>query len=199
VKENFEYCFQQVLKHEGGYVNHPKDPGGMTNLGVTKRSWETWVKREVTEQEMRGLTAELVREFYKVMYWDKCRCDELPSGVDYSVFDFGVNAGPRRSIITLQRSVGVKDDGIFGPMTMKAVLEAPPKKIVGDYFSARMNFYRQLQTFETFGKGWGKRASDVMVGSAELIKKAEESQAKSDSSDSSSGGSDDASSAANAK
>lgn len=171
----------------------------MTNLGVTKRSWETWVKREVTEQEMRGLTAELVREFYKVMYWDKCRCDELPSGVDYSVFDFGVNAGPRRSIITLQRSVGVKDDGIFGPMTMKAVLEAPPKKIVSDYFSARMNFYRQLQTFETFGKGWGKRASDVMVGSAELIKKAEESQAKSDSSDSSSGGSDDASSAANAK
>lgn len=171
----------------------------MTNLGVTKRSWETWVKREVTEQEMRGLTAELVREFYKVMYWDKCRCDELPSGVDYSVFDFGVNAGPRRSIITLQRSVGVKDDGIFGPMTMKAVLETPPKKIVSDYFGARMSFYKQLQTFETFGKGWGKRASEVLMGSANLIKKFEESQAKSDSSDSSSGGSDDANSAANAK
>lgn len=171
MKENFDYCFNQVLKHEGGFVNHPKDPGGMTNLGVTKRVWETWTKREVSEEEMRALTPELVRELYKVMYWDKCRCDELPSGADYSVFDFGVNAGPRRSIITLQRAVSVKDDGIFGPGTMKAVMEAPVKKIISDYFGARIKFYKQLKTFETFGKGWSRRASEVMMGSANLYEK----------------------------
>ena len=73
MKENFEFCLAQVLKHEGGFVNHPQDPGGMTNLGVTKRVWETWVKREVGEMEMRALTPELVRPLYKEMYWDKCR------------------------------------------------------------------------------------------------------------------------------
>jgi lysozyme family protein len=163
MKDNFDHCLRLVLKHEGGFVNHPKDPGGMTNLGVTKRVWESWVKREVTEKEMRDLKPSDVRDLYKKMYWDACRCDELPSGVDYSAFDFAVNAGPKRSIITLQRSAGVKDDGIFGPGTMNAVLKADQIQLIGLYFNARADFYKQLKTFETFGKGWMQRANEVAL------------------------------------
>jgi lysozyme family protein len=158
VKENFDLCLAEVLKHEGGFVNHPKDPGGMTNLGVTKRVWETWVKREVTEKEMRDLTPDLVRPLYKEWYWDKCRCDELPAGVDLSVFDFAVNAGVKRSTIILQRVAGVKEDGIFGPGTMKAVMATEPEQFIIAYFQFRLDFYKQLKNFETFGKGWHRRA-----------------------------------------
>ena len=163
MKDNFDRCLRLVLKHEGGFVNHPQDPGGMTNLGVTKRVWESWVKHEVTEKEMRDLKVDDVRDLYKKMYWDACRCDELPLGVDYAAFDFAVNAGPKRAIITLQRAAGVKDDGIFDPGTMKAVLEANPVPLFGAYLKAREEFYKQLKTFETFGKGWMRRVYDVAV------------------------------------
>jgi lysozyme family protein len=171
MKENFETCFKGMLKSEGGFVNHPKDPGGMTNLGVTKRVWESWVKREVTEKEMRDLKPNDVRDLYKTFYWDPCRCDELSWGVDYSVFDFAVNAGVKRSIITLQRGIGVKDDGIFGPATMKVVQEKDPINLIGGYFNARITFYKQLKNYETFGKGWDRRAAHVLVDSKRMHEK----------------------------
>jgi len=85
MKENFESCLKSVLLHEGGYVNHPADPGGITNLGVTKRVWEEWVGHEVDEKTMRGLTPEIVGPMYKAKYWDKIKGDDLPSGVDYEL------------------------------------------------------------------------------------------------------------------
>ena len=171
MKENFEACLKGMLRSEGGFVNHPKDPGGMTNLGVTKRVWESWVKREVTEQEMRDLKPGQVRDLYKTLYWDACRCDELPWGVDYSVFDFAVNAGVKRSIITLQRGIGVKDDGILGPGTMKAVQETDPIRIIGGYFDSRIRFYQQLKNYETFGKGWHHRAATVSLDAKRMYEK----------------------------
>ena len=84
MKENWDACFAMVLKHEGGFVNHPKDPGGMTNLGVTRTNWELYLNRDVTEAEMRALTPEMVKPFYKKNYWDRIKGDALPSGVDYA-------------------------------------------------------------------------------------------------------------------
>ena len=92
MKENFAEALEHVLKHEGGYVNHPSDPGGMTNLGVTKRVWEEWIGHEVDEKTMRALTPADVGPMYKAKYWDKVKGDELPSGVDYAVFDAAVNS-----------------------------------------------------------------------------------------------------------
>lgn len=169
MKENFESSFKLMLGHEGGFVNHPRDPGGMTNLGVTKRVYETWVKREVSEKEMRALRPDDVRDLYKKMYWDACRCDELPSGIDHSVFDFAVNAGPKRSIITLQRAANVKDDGILGPGTLKAVNEANPTNLMRLFAVNRMNFYKGLKNFEVFGKGWGNRTMLVFAESEDLF------------------------------
>ena len=88
MRENFDEAFSLVIKHEGGYVNNPKDPGGMTNLGVTKKVWEEYVGHEVDEITMRHLSIDDVKPLYKKLYWDKIRGDDLPEGLDYAAFDF---------------------------------------------------------------------------------------------------------------
>ena len=109
--ENWQTSFEHVMRSEGGYVNDPADPGGETNLGVTKAAWAAYIGRQVEPGEMRALTKEVVEPFYKANYWDKCHCDELPVGLDYAVFDFAVNAGIKRSAKFLQQAVGVEADG----------------------------------------------------------------------------------------
>ena len=126
MKENFQPSFEHVLKSEGGDVNDPADKGGETNLGVTKAAWAQYIGRPVQDGEMRALTVDVVAPFYKKGYWDKCRCDELPSGLDFAVFDFAVNAGPGRAAKFLQQAVGVTADGAIGPATMAAVAKADP-------------------------------------------------------------------------
>ena len=113
--QNFKHCLEIILHHEGGYVNHPKDPGGMTNLGVTKRVYESWVGKEVNESDMRALTADDVAPIYEKNYWDKVKGNDLPGGLDLCVFDFGVNAGPGRAAKYLQTMIGTVADGGIGP------------------------------------------------------------------------------------
>ena len=152
-----------MLAHEGGFVNHPQDPGGMTNLGVTKRVWEEWVGHEVDEKQMRALTPEVVAPLYKRKYWDACRADDLVAGVDYCVFDVAVNSGPGRAIKFLQSCVGVTADGGFGPATFAAVKKAEedPARLIEMYCARRLEFLQSLKTFETFGKGWSRRVQEV--------------------------------------
>jgi lysozyme family protein len=166
---NWQKSFELMLKSEGGYVNNPADPGGMTNLGVTKATWENWVGRESDEAEMRGLTPEKVEPLYKKKYWDAVRGDELPMGLDYLMFDFAVNAGAGRAIKTLQTAVGVTPDGGFGPMTMAAVQAVDPVELIERFSQAKEDFYRSLNTFATFGKGWLNRVADVKVKASAML------------------------------
>ena len=161
MKENFDVAFKALLKHEGGFVNHPVDPGGMTNLGVTKLVWENWVGHPVDEQTMRGLTPEMVAPLYKKRYWDAVRGDDLPSGVDLVVFDCAVNSGVGRASRFLQQVVGVTDDGKIGPGTIQAVLSKDPKELVDAFCDKRQAFLEALPTFATFGKGWSRRVAEV--------------------------------------
>ena len=161
MKENFEAALKAILHHEGGYVNHPKDPGGMTNLGVTKRVWEEWVGHEVSGKIMRELTPEIVGPMYKVKYWDKVKGDDLPTGVDYVVFDAAVNSGPGRAAKWLQACVGVEPDGGIGPKTLAAVNAFDANQLIEDYAKRRLSFLMDLQTWDTFGKGWGRRVAEV--------------------------------------
>jgi lysozyme family protein len=163
VKENFDKCLELMLKHEGGYVNHPQDPGGMTNLGVTRRVWEEWLGRPVSEKEMRNLTPTMVKPLYKRKYWDAVRADDLVSGVDYAVFDVAVNSGPGRAIKFLQSCVGVTADGGFGPRTLAAVkvAEQDPARLIELYCAKRLEFLQSLRTFPTFGRGWSRRVEEV--------------------------------------
>jgi lysozyme family protein len=166
---NWQQAFEQMLASEGGYVNHPSDPGGMTNLGVTKRVWEEWVGRESNEKEMRSLTPEMVAPLYKRKFWDACKCDELPTGVDYLVFDFAVNAGPGRSAKILQTAIGVPADGGIGPITLAAVNAQDPVELIEKFSDAKEDFYRSLNTFETFGKGWLNRVAAVKVKANSML------------------------------
>jgi len=169
MNSNWQKSFELMLKSEGGYVNNPADPGGMTNLGVTKATWENWVGRASDEAEMRSLTPEKVEPLYKKKFWDAVRGDELPVGLDYLLFDFAVNAGAGRSIKTLQSAVGVTPDGGFGPMTMAAVQAIDPKELIERFSQAKEDFYRSLQTFATFGRGWLNRVADVKLKATSMI------------------------------
>ena len=169
MKDNWNNAFGLMLASEGGYVHHPSDPGGRTNLGVTQATWENWVGRESDEAEMRGLTPEKVEPLYKKKYFDAVRGDELPMGLDYLMFDFAVNAGAGRAIKTLQTAVGVTPDGGFGPMTMAAVQAVDPVGLIERFSQAKEDFYRSLNTFATFGKGWLNRVADVKVKASSML------------------------------
>ena len=159
--ENFPAALNALLKHEGGYVNHPSDPGGMTNLGVTKRVWEEWVGHEVDEKQMRALTPALVAPLYKKKYWDKVCGDELPTGLDLAVFDLAVNSGPGRAAKMLQKVLGVPQDGAIGPQTLAKAVNVDSSKLIADYNAERLAFLQALPTWGTFGKGWGRRVAEV--------------------------------------
>lgn len=170
--DRFPACLAIVLKHEGGYVNHPRDPGGRTNLGVTQRVWEAWIGRNATEQDMRALTPDMVAPLYRQKYWDKVRAPDLPPGLDLHVFDFGVNAGPARAIRYLQIMVGANPDAQFGPATMRALSnyidQYGTRKAVTRYGELREQYYRSLRTFATFGRGWLRRNREVTAAALEM-------------------------------
>jgi lysozyme family protein len=161
VKDNFEKCLEFVLHHEGGFVDHPEDPGGATNLGCTKATWEKWVGRLCTVDDIKALVPADVAPLYKDKYWDKVRGDDLPTGVDYCVFDTAINSGPGRAAKFLQEAVGAVADGAIGPRTLAAVREADPRQVIDAYCAARLAWLQELPTWPTFGRGWGRRVTEV--------------------------------------
>lgn len=181
-KENWGNCISTVLNHEGGYVNHPKDPGGITNMGVTKRVYEEWVGHEVSEQDMKDLTEDDVRPIYKKNYWDRVKGDKLPEGLDLCVFDFGVNAGTGRAAKHLQKMIGTTVDGGIGPNTLKAlkayVKENGLVETIKKYQSNRQDYYESLSTFETFGRGWTHRNNDTTEYAIELAENPDTEEAR---------------------
>ena len=169
MQSNFDACLKHLLVHEGGYVNHPSDPGGRTNLGVTQRVWEEWKGGPSDEEEMRGLTVEKVTPLYKKRFWDAARCDDLPNGVDYLVFDFAVNAGVVRSAKTLQNVAGVTGDGVIGPLSIAAVNSMKPEVFINEFSDNRATFYKALSTFPTFGKGWLRRVEESRATALSML------------------------------
>ena len=161
MRENFSNSLRLVLKHEGGFSNHPADPGGATMLGVTKRVWEAYTGDVVTEADMKQLTPEDVAPLYKRDYWDKCSCDALPAGVDYAVFDYAVNSGVMRACKVLQATLGVVTDGKVGPATVAAARAS--EGLIQRYCGERLRFLKALPHWPSFGKGWGRRVREVQA------------------------------------
>lgn len=177
MRSNFDLFLSEVLKHEGGYVNHPKDPGGPTNLGVTlgtakRLGIDVDGDGDTDIIDIKKLRREDAAKVFKVEYWDKVRGDDLPSGVDIATGDFAVNSGVSRSAIFLQELVGVAPDGKIGPLTIAAVQRLDPVKVVNAMCDKRMAFLKRLSTFQTFGKGWTARVSAVRDIGVRLAKSA---------------------------
>jgi len=174
---NWQQAFEQMLASEGGFSDDVRDPGnslpdgrpGSTMLGVTQYNWEQHTGHQVTHDQMRKLTPADVEPLYKKKYWDAVRADELPSGIDYILFDMGVNAGPGRSIKIMQDAVGVTPDGGLGPVTMAAINAADPVELIEKFSEGKEDFYRSLKTFETYGKGWLNRVAAVKVKSTSML------------------------------
>jgi lysozyme family protein len=163
MKDNFEESLKMILHHEGLFSAHPSDPGGATMRGVTQAVWEDWVDRPVTEDEMKSLTVADVTPIYKKNYWDRVKADDLPSGVDFAVFDLAVNGGVGRGAKMLQAVVGVTQDGGIGPQTLAAVANMDAVDIIYNYTARREDFYRSLSTFDTFGRGWLRRNEKTQI------------------------------------
>jgi lysozyme family protein len=169
MKETWPKAFDKLLEHEAGFTDDPRDPGnslpdgrpGCTNLGVTQKAWEDYVKRQVTHDEMKQLTRESVEPFYKGQYWDVLRADELPFGVDYAVFDMGVNSGWPRAAMLLQECVGANPDGKIGPATLAAVAAVPATDLIKQYSQKRLEYMKTLKNWPVHGKGWESRVNEV--------------------------------------
>jgi len=169
MNSNFPRAVKLVLAHEGGYVDHPKDPGGATNLGVTLGTYRRYIKRHGTKDDLRRLTVEEASQCYRKHYWDKVRGDDLPSGVDYAVFDYAVNSGPGRAAKALQSVVGAKLDGAIGPETIGKAAAYNPSVVVNRLCDERLAFLKRLNTWSTFGKGWSSRVAGVREDALHMI------------------------------
>lgn len=161
MKANFEACFREVLKHEGGWADHPADPGGATMKGVTIGTFERYKKRKVSKDELRNISDADLQLIYRREYWDKVRGDDLPMGLDLVAFDAAVNSGPNRGAKWLQVALGVVADGQIGPATLAHAQAANVSVTIDHAIAARLAFLKRLSTWKTFGKGWSRRLDEV--------------------------------------
>lgn len=159
---NFDKCLARVLRHEGGYVNDPHDPGGATNKGITYRTYNAWRARQgQPTRSVKQIGDDEVAAIYRVQYWDAIKGDHLPSGVDYAVFDYAVNSGPAQAIRDLQRCIGAKPDGVMGANSLAAMTDDRPAQIVAEICDRRLRFLKSLKTWGRYRKGWSARVADV--------------------------------------
>lgn len=163
----FPAALAYTLSEEGGFVDNPKDPGGATNKGITIGTYRTY-HPGASVDGLRIISDDDVAAIYHAGYWNAVRAEELPAGVDLMVFDFGVTAGPGRSIGLLQSALGVSQDRILGPVTMKAVQAANPAQVVRDLGARQLAYYKSLPTWPTFGEDWEQR-TDRRTAIAEAV------------------------------
>ena len=155
---NFDTAFTKLLGHEGGYVNHPNDPGGETNWGITKA-----VAREFGYTgSMRDLPRDTAKRIYRVKYWDAVKADEMPAAVRYPLFDAAVNSGVKQASKWLQAALGVAQDGVIGPKTIAAAQAIDGAALASAMLGARLQFMTTLSTWPTFSKGWARRIAALM-------------------------------------
>jgi lysozyme family protein len=168
-RNRFDLCLDEVLRHEGGYVDHPSDPGGATNLGITHKTLARW--RHVSpwwnlpKQAVKDLQRPEAAKIYRASYWERSAAGQLPPGLDLALFDFAVNSGPDRAIRTLQAELNVAADGQVGPLTLEAVETYARRKglppLIGALCERRLTFLNRLPTFAAFGRGWTNRVAAI--------------------------------------
>jgi lysozyme family protein len=163
---NFERALALVLKSEGGFVHNPKDPGGATNCGITQRVYDAWRQREgVRPRPVATIATAEVRAIYRAQYWDACRCDELPPGIDYAAFDAAVNSGTVQAVKWLQRALPASPvDGHIGVITLGAVAGITDRAALIKHLCARrLTFLHRLKQWIVFGPGWSNRMAAVQA------------------------------------
>jgi lysozyme family protein len=160
---------QGVFPHEGGYTNDPRDPGGPTNWGITIFDARKYWKPNATAADVKAMKDEEAKAIYRAKYWDALACDELPAGVDYAVFDYGVNSGVGRSGKVLRRCLNLPDDtSAVRDSVIAAASHANAARLIAAICDERLRFLQSLKTWPVFGKGWGRRVAEVKAFSLQL-------------------------------
>lgn len=162
-----------VLQCEGGYVDHPRDPGGATNRGITLATLSEWRKKPCTKEDVKALSMQEAASIYHTNYWSAVDGDQLPLGVDFVTFDYAVNSGTATATKALQSCVGAVVDGVIGPYTIRAV-ETYCKRhgaaeLIGAYCDRRLVFLKALKTWPTFGSGWFNRVQKVRAEALKMV------------------------------
>lgn len=163
-RETLPEALRLMFGHEGGYSNNKSDRGGPTKYGITHKTLAAHRGvPSVTAAQVKALTLKEAEEIYRRSYWTQSGGDLLPAGLDYAAFDYGVNSGPARAVKSLQKVVGVTQDGIVGGQTLAAVERYPGgvQALIRAYCDERMRFLRGLKTWGSFGRGWTNRVNDV--------------------------------------
>ena len=170
MRDTYDSTLRRILVWEGGYADHPRDPGGATMKGVTQRVYDGWRSRNgMAPRPVRQIEAGEVQAIYRALYADKIAYDALPVGVDAVMLDAAVHSGPAQAAKWLQRALGVTVDGNIGPATVAAAIAARPRDVVRGVMTRRRAFLRALKTFDTFGKGWMRRVDDIEAFAMSLI------------------------------
>jgi len=168
---NFETVFDRLIGHEGGWSDDPRDPGNWTggrpNVGQLKGTKFGIAANTYPDIDIKGLTLDAAKAIYRRDWWDKIHADELPGAIAFQVWDFAVNAGMSRAMISLQRAVGVADDGKIGPRTLAAVAAMSVTDVLSRFNAERLEFYASLSTWATYGKGWARRVAGNLRYAAE--------------------------------
>lgn len=168
MRSNFDEALERVLASEGGFVHHPKDPGGPTNKGITLAVYSAFKRRQCSIDELKQITEKEVADIYRAQYWNAVRGDDLPSGLDYAAFDYAVNSGAGRASRDLQKAIGQTPDGVIGAVTLQAIRERSIGQIIDALCDRRLAFLKTLKTWSTFGKGWGSRVEIVRAAALRM-------------------------------
>ena len=159
----FDAAFERLIGHEGGFSDNPNDPGNWTGgrPGVGKLLGTKYgiAANTYPDIDIKALTLDQAKAIYRRDWWDKIHADQLPGAVAFQLWDFAVNAGISRAVISLQRAVGVADDGKLGPRTLAAVNAMPVPDVLARFNAERLEFYASLSTWPTYGKGWARRVA----------------------------------------
>jgi lysozyme family protein len=153
---SFDDAFERLIGHEGGLVDHPSDPGGLTKFGISQRTYPG--------EDIRGMTLDRAKALYRRDFWGPAGCDAVPPGLRFDLFDMAVNAGVRRAVQTLQRAAGETDDGILGPRTLQAISTMPPARLLARFNGHRLEHLASLPTWPSFGRGWARRIASNLMG-----------------------------------
>jgi lysozyme family protein len=155
---NFDIAFDRLMGNEGGYVNNPLDPGGETNWGICKRSYP--------DLDIKNLTREQAKDIYRIDFWQRGQMDSFDGALAFQVFDVAVNSSIETAVRMLQRAAGVADDGHIGPVTVSTVNSMHPSTVITLLIAERLLFWAKLSTFDSFGRGWARRAAKDLQYSA---------------------------------
>lgn len=146
---NFDQAFERLIGHEGGFIDHPADPGGATNFGISRRSYPG--------EDIEHLTLDRAKLIYRRDFWGPAGCDAVPDTVRFDLFDMAVNAGVGKAVRTLQTAVGETADGIIGPRTLQAIQSMPSARLVARFNGHRLEHMASLPQWPAFGRGWCRR------------------------------------------